>query len=45
MVEAGGWPHQAKLGYLNARDPQNAKRGIIVKDPGPLRADAGAASS
>lgn len=33
MVEAGGWPHQAKLGYLNARDPQNAKRGIILKDP------------
>jgi site-specific DNA recombinase len=30
---SGGWPHQAKLGYLNARDPMNAKRGIIITDP------------
>lgn len=33
MVEAGGWPHQAKLGYLNARDLQNSKKGTIIKDP------------
>ena len=33
MVEAGGWPHMAKLGYLNARDPVNPKKGIIVIDP------------
>lgn len=33
MVEAGGWPHQAKLGYLNARDPLNPKKGILIKDP------------
>jgi len=33
MVKAGGWPHLAQIGYLNARDPLNAKRGIIVPDP------------
>ena len=33
MVADGGWPHQAKVGYLNRRDPLNPKRGIIVKDP------------
>lgn len=33
MVEAGGWPHQAKVGYLNRRDPLNPKKGVIVKDP------------
>jgi site-specific DNA recombinase len=33
MVKAGGWPHEAQIGYLNARDPLNARRGIIVPDP------------
>lgn len=33
MAEAGGWPHRAKVGYLNARDPVNPKRGIVVRDP------------
>ncbi len=32
-VAGGGWPHFAKLGYLNARDPLNPKRGVIVPDP------------
>ena len=33
MVAEGGWPHQAKVGYLNARDPLNPKKGILIKDP------------
>ncbi|MDQ3813098.1 MAG: recombinase family protein [Armatimonadota bacterium] len=33
MAEEGGWPHQAKVGYLNARDPHNPKKGIVIKDP------------
>lgn len=33
MVKAGGWPHYAQIGYLNARDPLNARRGVIVPDP------------
>jgi site-specific DNA recombinase len=33
LVDGGGWPHRAKLGYLNQRDPLNSKRGIVVADP------------
>lgn len=32
MVASGGWPHQAKVGYLNSRDPANPNRGIVIKD-------------
>lgn len=33
MVADGGWPHRAKVGYLNDRDALNSKKGIITKDP------------
>jgi site-specific DNA recombinase len=33
MTKDGGWPHRAQIGYLNARDPLNARRGIVVPDP------------
>ncbi|HEY3329260.1 MAG TPA: recombinase family protein [Capsulimonadaceae bacterium] len=28
----GFWPHKAKLGYLNARDSLNPKRGTVARD-------------
>lgn len=33
VVEQGGWPHQAKFGYLNVRNPDDQKRGLVIPDP------------
>src|SRR5579862_8863719 len=33
QARAGGWPHRARIGYINARDPLNARRGIVIPDP------------
>jgi DNA invertase Pin-like site-specific DNA recombinase/transcription elongation factor Elf1 len=31
--EEGGWTHRAPVGYLNRRDINNSRRGILIRDP------------
>lgn len=31
--QEGGWTHRAPVGYLNRRDVNNSRRGILIRDP------------